>query len=119
MIRDHRYKYISRTLGNDEFYDLTEDPQEKENRIDDPKYLPTIYKLKEAMLKWLQGTADIVPYQPDSRFTPEMVFARAKAYASPEDYPMLQEKISEGASFVEIMQFARESGARRRTELPV
>lgn len=119
MIRDHKYKYISRTLGKDEFYDLTKDSQEKENRIDDPKYLPIIYKLKEAMLKWLQGTADIVPYQPDSRFTPEMVFARAKAYASPEDYLMLQEKISEGASFVEIMQFARESGARRRTELPV
>lgn len=115
MIRDHHYKYISRTLGSDEFYDLSIDPEEKINRIEDAAYLPQIYKMKDAMLKWLEGTADVVPYQLDSRFTPEMIFARAKSHASPEDYDLIKEKIASGASFVEVMQFARESGQKHRS----
>ena len=115
MIRDHHYKYISRTLGSDEFYDLSIDPEEKMNRIEDAAYLPQIYKMKDAMLKWLEGTADVVPYQLDSRFTPEMIFARAKSHASPEDYDLIKEKIASGASFVEVMQFARESGQKHRS----
>ncbi len=115
MIRDHHYKYISRTLGSDEFYDLSIDPEEKINCIDDSAYLPQIYKMKDAMLKWLEGTADVVPYQLDSRFTPEMIFARSKSYAAPEDYDLIKEKIASGASFVEVMQFARESGQKHRS----
>ncbi len=115
MIRDHNYKYISRTLGSDEFYDLTEDPFEKENRIEEERYLPQIYRMKDAMLKWLEGTADIVPYKLDSRFTPEMIYAKAKAYAAPEDYPVLWEKIQSGTPFIEIMQYARESGTKHHT----
>ena len=115
MIRDHNYKYISRTLGSDEFYDLTEDPFEKENRIEEERYLPQIYRMKDAMLKWLESTADIVPYKLDSRFTPEMIYAKAKAYAAPEDYPVLWEKIQSGTPFIEIMQYARESGTKHHT----
>ena len=55
------------------------------------------------------------PYQLDSRFTPEMIFARSKSYAAPEDYDLIKEKIASGASFVEVMQFARESGQKHRS----
>ena len=114
MIRDGRYKYVSRTLGGDEFYDLQEDPHEKRNQIGNEKYFPEIYKMKDAMLKWLEGTADIVPYELDSRFTPEAVYEKAKACASPKDYGNIRKMIDEGKAFIEIMQFARESGARHK-----
>lgn len=113
MIRDDRYKYVSRTQGKDEFYDMLEDPQEKINQIENKAYFPEIYRMKDAMLKWLEGTADIVPYQLDSRFTPRMIYEKAKAYASPEDYGKIMEMIDEGAAFIEIMQFARESGEKQ------
>ena len=109
MIRDERYKYINRANGADEFYDLKEDPEEKENQINNEKYFRQIYTMKDAMLKWLTSTADIVPYQLDSRLSPKMIYARAKAYADPEDDEMIKEKIRSGAPFVEVMQFAREA----------
>lgn len=65
MIRDHHYKYVSRSLGSDEFYDLMKDPKETMNKIGDAKYKDIIIDMKEAMLKWLQGTCDIVPFQSD------------------------------------------------------
>ena len=114
MIRDERYKYINRANGADEFYDLKEDPEEKENQINNEKYFRQIYTMKDAMLKWLTSTADIVPYQLDSRLSPKMIYARAKAYADPEDDEMIKEKIRSGAPFVEVMQFARESGMKQK-----
>lgn len=42
MMRDERYKYISRTVGKDELYDLQADPQEMTNRIDDESLAPVV-----------------------------------------------------------------------------
>ena len=114
MIRSDRYKLVFRSITENEFYDLTEDPQEKINRIHDTRYRETIAEMKESMLKWLICTDDIVPFERDSRFSPKMEFARAAAVASPDDYGQIQKMIQEGRTFVEIMQFARESSKEKK-----
>lgn len=74
MIFDGRYKYVLRLHGQDEFYDLEEDPMEKTNRIGEEKYAAKILELKLAMLDWYQETCDTVQREFDSRFiTPESV----------------------------------------------
>lgn len=36
------------------------------------------------MLKWLQATDDVVPFDHDARFTPEMLWARVRGMVPPE-----------------------------------
>lgn len=67
MIRSITSKYIRRIGQPDEFYDLTEDPQELDNRIDQERYAAEIARLKERLLTWYLDTSDIVPRQTDSR----------------------------------------------------
>lgn len=77
MIRDHRYKYVLRHNGQDEFYDLEKDPLEKVSRIDEKEYAEVILNMKLEMLKWYQETCDTVSRSYDSRFlTPESVTPR-------------------------------------------
>lgn len=116
MIRSDQYKLVFRSITENEFYDLTEDPQEKINRIHDTRYREVIAEMKESMLKWLISTDDIVPFERDSRFNPKMLFARAVAIASPDDFGQMQKMFQEGRPFVEIMQFARESSKKRNAE---
>lgn len=75
MIRDHRYKYIKRANGKDEFYDLEKDRLEEKNEIDNPQYKDEIFKLKNAMLDWYQATCDIVPRKVDNRIRRSQVEA--------------------------------------------
>ncbi|MGC9346659.1 MAG: sulfatase-like hydrolase/transferase, partial [Anaerolineae bacterium] len=63
MCRTHDYKYIRRLYEQDELYDLRTDPQETCNVIDDPAYSEILAELKERMLSWYMGTADIVPFE--------------------------------------------------------
>ncbi len=112
MIRNDQYKYVSRTLGMDEFYDLAADPGERINQIENAKYKDIITQLKMEMLKWLQATADVVPYQMDKRFNNQMILAKAKALANEEDYPRIEEMVKNGESFLNVMQFARESNGK-------
>ena len=76
MLRTKEYKYVSRTAGKDEFYDLRIDPGETVNCIDEPAYTAVITELRLRMLKWLEATSDIVPFQYDARWTPEMLARR-------------------------------------------
>lgn len=69
MARDSRYKYIHRSAGRDELYDLETDPAETDNRIDDPALAPARDRLRAAMLDWLQTTSDVVPCDYDRRMT--------------------------------------------------
>lgn len=62
MIRDKKYKYISRPDGTDEFYDLAEDPQERYNAIQDPAYAEQIHLMQREQLRWYQSTCDVVPW---------------------------------------------------------
>ena len=53
MIRTREYKYIHRIpYGPDEFYDLTGDPEEDRNLIDDEKYFSQIRQMKHQMDLW-------------------------------------------------------------------
>ena len=85
MIRDHRYKYISRYDNNDEFYDLEKDPGERTNEINNPEYREVILKMQREQLRWYQGTCDVVPLDFDARFNKEMLFAMAKAQCDTEE----------------------------------
>lgn len=67
MIRSERYKYIHRSTGADEFYDLEKDPLEEHNVYKTGEYAEKISEMRLAMLDWYQATCDIVPRKADAR----------------------------------------------------
>ncbi len=67
MIRSMRYKYVKRLYEKDEFYDLSVDPKEMENRIDDKAYAKIIDEMQKVMLEFFVRTADSVPMKRDRR----------------------------------------------------
>lgn len=67
MIRTSDYKYVQRLYELDELYDLREDPQELDNRIDDPQLVDQKHNLMERLLRFYQETGDVVPHHPDQR----------------------------------------------------
>lgn len=85
MILDGRYKYISRADGTDEFYDLEEDPGERNNAIGQAKYGAQILKMQREQLRWYQATCDVVPLDFDDRFNHEMLWAMMKRNARNEE----------------------------------
>ena len=105
MMRDERYKYISRTVGKDELYDLQEDPQETTNRIDDEGLAPVVVDMQRKMLKWLEATDDIVPFELDERFTPEMLWARVRGLVPPEKEAEVRKMIADGTPFPVLMGY--------------
>ncbi|HHV10682.1 MAG TPA: sulfatase-like hydrolase/transferase [Clostridiales bacterium] len=107
MIRSTDYKYISRTLGQDELYDLQKDPQERSNEINNPAYHAVVLKMQKDLLKWLQATSDIVPFEQDQRFTPAMTWARVKSLVPPEKEEEVKKMIENKVSFIELIQYCR------------
>lgn len=67
MIRMGNLKYIKRLYEQDELYDLTKDPLELHNIIDDENYALEVLKMKDRMLTFYQETGDIVPNRRDKR----------------------------------------------------
>lgn len=57
-IRNESYKYIWNLTDIDEFYDLSVDPGEKTNRIDEPEYAETIGAMKKQLLGALKRRDD-------------------------------------------------------------
>lgn len=78
MMRGERYKYISRVSDQDELYDLEADPDETTNLIHDPALAGVVSEMSIHMLKWLQRTSDIIPFDYDARWTPKMLSARKR-----------------------------------------
>lgn len=107
MMRTERYKYVSRTEEDDELYDLEKDPGERVNRIHDPEYAAVVNEMRGGMLKWLQKTADVVPYQYDSRFTPQMMWEKVKDMVPPEKEAAVREIIAKGATLPAIIRACR------------
>ncbi|MYB58793.1 MAG: sulfatase-like hydrolase/transferase [Gemmatimonadetes bacterium] len=70
MIRSLNHKLIRRTAGQDELYDLENDPRELENLIDDSGMQETKSDLERAMLDWFMKTSDTVPVGGDPRGFP-------------------------------------------------
>lgn len=67
MIRSQHYKYVKRLYELDEFYDLTRDPLELNNRIQEEQYQEIISEMKEELLNFMIKTCDQVPYHRDER----------------------------------------------------
>lgn len=105
MIRNERYKYISRISGMDEFYDLEKDPRETTNQINKKEYAQEISTLKNEMLKWLQGTSDIVPYDFDRRMTETMLWNLVKNIVPSSCAEDVQQKIKEGMGIGQIFGY--------------
>ena len=68
MCRMGDLKYVKRLYEKDELYDLTVDPKELNNVIDDPKYADDVQKMKLRILDWYMETADWVPNRKDPRW---------------------------------------------------
>ncbi len=116
MMRGERYKYVSRTLGSDELYDMSEDPGETRNLINKPEYQEILRGMQLDMLKWLQATADIVPYDYDQRLTPEMTWARVRAFVKPEDETAVREMIAGGVPFGRLIGYCRELAVKQEND---
>lgn len=98
MARDNRYKYIHRSAGRDELYDLETDPAETVNRIDDPVLIPVRDRLRDAMLDWLQDTADVVPPDYDRRMTEDRLWGMVRHLVPAGAEGKVRAKIREGVS---------------------
>ena len=64
--RTKEYKYVKRLYERDEFYDLTADPEECDNKIECCD-LDILSQLKDQLTDFLIGTADVVPHSYDRR----------------------------------------------------
>lgn len=60
MVRTDEYKYVYNTPDIDELYDLSEDPSELHNLIDDPDYRAIRAELKRELLEWMERTDDMI-----------------------------------------------------------
>ncbi|MCB9458677.1 MAG: sulfatase-like hydrolase/transferase [Anaerolineaceae bacterium] len=68
MCRTKDYKYVRRFYEQDELYDLNADPDELNNRIDDPALAVVKLGLMDRMLTFYQETSDVVRHEPDRRW---------------------------------------------------
>lgn len=64
MVRSERYKLIIRTTGDNELYDMREDPDELRNLYGRAEYNDVIRELQHAMIQWCLRTDTDRPYQP-------------------------------------------------------
>lgn len=114
MIRNEEYKYISRTTGEDEFYDLKKDPQERHNEINNPEYADWIVKMQIEQLRWYQRTTDVVPYEYDKRFTNEMLWAKVKNRCPAGYEEDVKAKIAGGMKQGMLYRYLNEINERER-----
>lgn len=67
MIREGDLKYIMRLYGQDELYNLKDDPEELHNCIDDEEYASAVALLQQKLLRLYMETSDYVPPVMDKR----------------------------------------------------
>lgn len=107
MMRGERYKYISRIQGDDELYDLGNDPNETTNCIHDSQKEQIVQSMSYQMLKWLELTDDIVPYDRDQRFTEESMWMKVRSLVPPEKEEDVRQKIREGMPIYLLKQYCQ------------
>lgn len=61
MWRTKEFKYVESQMGDSELYDLTADPQERNNVIDDPASQGKLAEMKDELSRWLKRTEDTWP----------------------------------------------------------
>lgn len=107
MIRTEGWKYIHRAGGDCELYDLAADPEERCNCAQNPELAPLIRQLQLRMLDWYQETCDVVPFQRDQRFSPEMIWEKVKTLC-PKGYEKeVREKIARTHNLFLVQEFCR------------
>ncbi len=106
MIRTHKLKYVRRLYEKDELYDLEKDPREQKNVIDNPAYAADVEALKDAMLRWYQETADVVPYKEDERVSRSTILTYMKAALPPFKYFAAKMALNSGISLQQLMAMA-------------
>lgn len=62
------------------------------------------------MLKWLQATDDIVPFDEDARFTRETLLSKGRSVAGPGHDDEILAQIDAGAGIGELMRFCASLG---------
>lgn len=63
MQRDNRYKLVVRTNGENELYDMEQDPLERKNLYGNAACKELAAKLEKKMFLWLLSTSDVTPYE--------------------------------------------------------
>lgn len=63
------------------------------------------FSMQRKMLKWLEATDDIVPFELDERFTPEMLWARVRGLVPPEKEAEVRKMIADGTPFPVLMGY--------------
>jgi len=78
MIRTTTHKLVRRPLEVSELYDLVDDPQELQNRYDEPGYAAVQNALERRLLDWYVHTSDVTPLQEDPRGQTAPLMGRAQ-----------------------------------------
>ena len=108
---------VSRINGKDELYDLTADQQELHNLFGESGTETITAELKTKQLTWLIETADVVPYDYDSRFSNEMIWAKVKRLVPPEYEDEIKAQIAGGTNmFILIQQCKQRFGSLEKGE---
>ena len=67
MVRTGTHKFVRRSNGEHELYDLQCDPKELYNIYDKEDYMSTKRDLETNLLDWYLNTSDVVPFEEDPR----------------------------------------------------
>ena len=107
MIRTLSEKYVSRISGEDEYYDLVNDPQEKHNLILDNEVREKVIRLQQMALRHLLATSDIVPFDRDNRFTQRMVWEKVKSMVPEGQEEKIRDMIRHGANRFMLVEYLK------------
>lgn len=107
MLRTKSFKYVSRITGEDELYDLKNDPQEKINQINNIEYKEILLQLKDKLLRWMQETSDIVPFDYDSRMNETMLWNLVKRMVPADKEDDVRGKIRSGISIGALFGYCK------------
>jgi len=107
MLRTKSFKYVSRITGEDELYDLKNDPQEKINQINNIEYKEILLQLKDKLLRWMQETSDIVPFDYDSRMNETMLWNLVKGMVPADKEDDVRGKIRSGISIGALFGYCK------------
>ena len=69
-MRTATHRLVYRPTGQNELYDLQADPQELDNRYEDPAHHALRQSLETRLLDWLVQTSDVTPFATDERGFP-------------------------------------------------
>ena len=108
MLRTCDWKLVSRVNGRDELYDLRSDPHETRNLFGQPDTGSVVDALRSKQLLWLMQTADIVPFDYDTRMSEEMVWAKLKRMVPPDFEAEIRAKIADGINPYLLIQQCRQ-----------